>query len=98
MILAEQIVELYTKEHLTVSEIAERVGRNRSRVYFYLRQAGIELRDDRLKSNRTRPTHCWRNLHEFTPENTRIDRNGGWHCRQCERDYALIRYYSKGDS
>lgn len=30
-------------------------------------------------------THCI-NGHEFTPENTRIRKNGGRTCKQCERD------------
>jgi hypothetical protein len=32
-----------------------------------------------------RRTHCV-NRHEFTPENTRMNPNGGRLCRQCERD------------
>lgn len=87
-----EAVRLYVDEKWTVAELADRYNVNRSRIYAVLK--GVERRDDRLKENRTRPTQCGRGLHEFTDENTRVDKAGGWHCRACERDYSMIRYYA----
>lgn len=39
----------------------------------------------RLNGNKIK-THCKRG-HEFTPDNTRLDRRGHRRCRQCERSY-----------
>lgn len=78
----------------TVREIAEHMGVDRSRVYAALRSLGVQMRDDRLQENRTVSTRCGKGLHEFTPENTRVDKQGGRHCRACEQDYAVIRYWA----
>lgn len=46
---------------------------------------------DRVRNgnhHEARKTHC-KYGHEFTPENTRIDSNGGRCCRECQRAYHL---------
>lgn len=35
---------------------------------------------------RSARTHCRKNHHEYTPENTRINKAGGRVCRACQRD------------
>ena len=46
---------------------------------------------DERESHREVLTHCKRAGHKFTPENTRIDRRGGRHCRQCYREQDRAR-------
>ena len=52
------------------------------------------LRGNGQSAVNARKTHCPKG-HEFTPENTRIDKKGARRCRECERLY-LRDAYAKG--
>jgi hypothetical protein len=45
-----------------------------------------------INGHHARKTHCKRG-HEFTPENTYIDRNGWKHCRTCRQGYRQTPEY-----
>lgn len=83
------IAQLYQQGH-RVSEIAAVVGLHRANVYNHLSAAGVERRDDRLSlPGKPRSTHCAQG-HEWTEENTRVDKRGSRHCRMCEVLYEYI--------
>jgi HNH endonuclease len=50
----------------------------------------VALPNARAHSERHRKTHC-KHGHEFTPENTWVDKHGTRHCRTCRRD-AMRRF------
>jgi hypothetical protein len=47
-----------------------------------------------LGPSRKAITHC-KHGHEFTPENTRIDKRGWRSCRTCARKKMLAAYYRR---
>lgn len=54
------------------------------------RQVNISRSDLIGKWKRTRPTHCkWG--HEFTPQNTWVDKHNYWHCRKCHAKTERMR-------
>lgn len=52
------------------------------------------MRGDSPPARNARKTECKRG-HEYTPENTYVDKRGTRHCRQCKRDNARKRYKPK---
>lgn len=52
------------------------------------------LAKGRFRNANMKKTHCGQG-HEFTPENTQIDRSGYRKCRECNRRWCLDRYYRK---
>jgi len=42
---------------------------------------------------RGKPTHC-KHGHEYTPENTLVDKDGAWRCRECQKA-NMRRYYER---
>jgi hypothetical protein len=46
------------------------------------------------RNHNQQKTHCV-NGHEFTPENTWVDKGGTRHCRECHRLKELSRYHRK---
>lgn len=79
-----KIVRLY-QDGMHINEIAAVIGCHRSAVYRHLDAAGVQRRDDRLDApGRPKLTHCQRG-HEFTPENTRLSKDGKRRsCKACQ--------------
>lgn len=46
-------------------------------------------RDTKGRHAESRKTHCPSD-HEYTPDNTRMDKNGKRHCRACERNRRAV--------